>query len=477
MQTHILSFLSAAVVGLLLAGPIAAQPVNKAPQGAPATDPIDKVVRPLTDWLERANREYQESVVRELSVPTGKGTMLEEVKVGRSAGGSQPTLIDQVKGLLGIEPAKAPEPDAAAVADAVKRDEAVKRQVDARKLEQQRNAESERVAEQQRIAAEAKKVADIADLTTKQNQKSAEVARLAEEERRKAGIKTPATPKTAETDPAKTDEKAAAERKATAAAEKAAADRKAVAAVEKADAERKTVAAAEKAAADRKAVAAAAEKAAIDRKVAAAAEKADTDRKAVAAADKLTADNEIAKRKALAAAQDAQRQREIAALKDQEQKDQSAADAAKKAEQVASFTGKGTANSASKRDKAAAIRTAVQTSVPASSSEVKPKEKATKRVKVASRDAGVEKRHGKSGRCSRAGHDVDLPAIYVVKSGDTLWDISRRYYDKGIRFDKILRANSDKIESPDMIYPCQKFFLPGRTALYWVVPLDAPGAS
>ena len=64
-----------------------------------------------------------------------------------------------------------------------------------------------------------------------------------------------------------------------------------------------------------------------------------------------------------------------------------------------------------------------------------------------------------------------MPAIYVVKSGDTLWDISKRYYDKGHKFEKIVRANEAKISSPDLIFPCQKFYLPARSALYWAIPL------
>lgn len=67
--------------------------------------------------------------------------------------------------------------------------------------------------------------------------------------------------------------------------------------------------------------------------------------------------------------------------------------------------------------------------------------------------------------------------MYVVKSGDTLWDISRRYYDKGYKFEKIVRANSAKIESPDMIFPCQKIYLPGRHAFFLIMPMDERDAS
>jgi nucleoid-associated protein YgaU len=80
----------------------------------------------------------------------------------------------------------------------------------------------------------------------------------------------------------------------------------------------------------------------------------------------------------------------------------------------------------------------------------------------------------KGDRCARAGEDVEIPAIYVVKRGDTLWDIARRHYNKGSRFEKIFKANEAKIADPDLIFPCQKFFLPGRSALNWAIP---PGGS
>jgi nucleoid-associated protein YgaU len=470
MQRFTLSISSAWSAGvllaaLLLAEPVAAQSVDKGAKAGKGADSVNVIVQPVTDWLERANREYQDNVVRELSVPTGKGTPLEASKAV-PAPANQPGLMDQVKGLLGMEPGNIPQSDPAALAEAAKRDEALKRQVEARKLEQERNAENERVAEQQRLAVEAKKAAEVADVT-KQNQKAAESARLAEEERRKSGGKAVAGSKTIEVEPTKADEKAAADRKVAAAtaAEKAANERKAVAAgekaaAEKADTERKAVAAAERAASERKAVAAS-EKADAERKAVAAAERAASERKA---ADKAAAD-----RKAVAAASEAKRQSEEAAPKDQKQRDQAAADAARKMAQGPAA--KETTSPSAQKDPSPtkkAERAANATGLG---------EKAARRAKAALRVAVTEKRHGKGGKCSRAGQEVEVPAIYVVKSGDTLWDISRRYYDKGIRFEKIVRANHDKIESPSRIYPCQKFFLPGRSALYWVLPLDDLDAS
>lgn len=452
MQKRVLTIVSAALAGLVLAGPAFAQSAGKGAAAGGAPNVVEQITQPVSDWLERANREYQANVVHELSVPTGKGASLEASKAAPVSGGL-PALLGQMKEYLGIETAKTPQD----VAEAAKREEALGRQIEARKLEQDRNAEQQRVAEQQLMAAEAKKGAEIADLTTKQNQKAAEIARLAEEERRKTTGKAPAsskTPenKTAEAETAKADEKAGADR--------ATAERKAVAAAEKA--------AADKVTAERKVTAE--PKVAADRKAAA-------EHKAMAAAENAAADKAASERKAVAAAEEAQRLREEAALKEQKQKAQAATDAAKKLAQATPNVGVKTEpakpeSAPSKSSKAAAARSTEQAAMTTQGTQ-----KAVKKTKVALREPTREKRSGKGGRCSGAGRDVDLPATYVVKSGDTLWDISRRYYDKGMRFEKIVRANQDKIGSPDLIYPCQKFFLPGRSALYWALPLEDFDAS
>ena len=77
--------------------------------------------------------------------------------------------------------------------------------------------------------------------------------------------------------------------------------------------------------------------------------------------------------------------------------------------------------------------------------------------------------------CKRAGVLVEPPATYTVKRGDSLWTIARRHYDRGRRYGKIVRANEDKIASPDLIYPCQRFFLPGRHAQAWTTADGGPG--
>lgn len=49
---------------------------------------------------------------------------------------------------------------------------------------------------------------------------------------------------------------------------------------------------------------------------------------------------------------------------------------------------------------------------------------------------------------------------YVVKSGDTLWAIAKKYYSDGSKYTKIYNANKDKIKNVSLIYPGQKLVIP-----------------
>ena len=67
-----------------------------------------------------------------------------------------------------------------------------------------------------------------------------------------------------------------------------------------------------------------------------------------------------------------------------------------------------------------------------------------------------------SGSCGRAGRTIKLPGTYVVAPGDTLWQIAETYYSNGERYRAIARVNRSTIADPDLIYPCQKVYLPAR---------------
>jgi nucleoid-associated protein YgaU len=51
-------------------------------------------------------------------------------------------------------------------------------------------------------------------------------------------------------------------------------------------------------------------------------------------------------------------------------------------------------------------------------------------------------------------------ATAVVSRGDSLWRISRITYGAGTRYAVVYRANRDRIQDPNRIYPGQIFILP-----------------
>lgn len=52
----------------------------------------------------------------------------------------------------------------------------------------------------------------------------------------------------------------------------------------------------------------------------------------------------------------------------------------------------------------------------------------------------------------------------IIRRGDTLWQISRRIYGKGVRYTTIYLANEDQITDPDRIIPGQVFGVPDKAA-------------
>ncbi|WP_411034976.1 LysM peptidoglycan-binding domain-containing protein [Shinella sp. BYT-45] len=52
----------------------------------------------------------------------------------------------------------------------------------------------------------------------------------------------------------------------------------------------------------------------------------------------------------------------------------------------------------------------------------------------------------------------------IIRRGDTLWQISRRIYGKGVRYTTIYLANEDQISDPDRIIPGQVFGVPDKAA-------------
>ncbi|WP_309084011.1 LysM peptidoglycan-binding domain-containing protein [Chelativorans sp.] len=51
----------------------------------------------------------------------------------------------------------------------------------------------------------------------------------------------------------------------------------------------------------------------------------------------------------------------------------------------------------------------------------------------------------------------------IIRRGDTLWQISRRVYGRGVRYTTIYLANQQQIRDPDRIWPGQIFTVPEKT--------------
>lgn len=57
---------------------------------------------------------------------------------------------------------------------------------------------------------------------------------------------------------------------------------------------------------------------------------------------------------------------------------------------------------------------------------------------------------------------TDSDSFVIIRRGDTLWQISRRVYGRGIRYTTIYLANTQEISNPNLILPGQVFDVPGK---------------
>lgn len=89
------------------------------------------------------------------------------------------------------------------------------------------------------------------------------------------------------------------------------------------------------------------------------------------------------------------------------------------------------------------------------------KKKKVKNKKKSSSKAGDGKTSGSSGKRNKKGY-----IAYVVKKGDTLWALAKKYYKSGVKYTKIYNANKTKtkgfnvITNPDKILPGWKIKIP-----------------
>lgn len=378
----------------------AAEGLGAAPEPWPARD-LGLMER-VQDWLARANREFQTVIVRRLSVaPPGGG------------GDDIAKKLEQVKD-EDVEAAQAKQ-----AAEAQRRQEAA----DALKLAKDKRKERERLAADSKRATEARLAAQAQQEAAKKAAAEDQKRRREEEHQRAladAASKAAEDAKRAE---------AAAERQAKLAAAEAQrrAEQEAAQAAAAKEAEEKA----------REAAAREAERERIARE--------DAEKVAQANAARAKAAEERAKQEAAAKeAADRQRAAEEAAraasLKAAEEK-------AKAAAASPAAVAKDGASVAFELHEARTVREARNTRL-ARGPVVKPW---MRRV-----------RQARQARCENAGRRISLPGHYVVARGDTLWQIALRHYRSGLYFMRIYRANRDVIRSPNVIYACERLYLPRR---------------
>lgn len=58
--------------------------------------------------------------------------------------------------------------------------------------------------------------------------------------------------------------------------------------------------------------------------------------------------------------------------------------------------------------------------------------------------------------------EVTDEATYEVDRGDTLWDLAAEFLSDPFQWEDIYSLNDDKIDDPHLIYPGQRFLIPGR---------------
>ncbi len=76
--------------------------------------------------------------------------------------------------------------------------------------------------------------------------------------------------------------------------------------------------------------------------------------------------------------------------------------------------------------------------------------------------AGQQARPAQAGVQGAASAPGAAKTIHTVREGQSLWRISRRYYEVGHEWPIIYKQNQDQIEEPDLIFPKQRFTIPPK---------------
>jgi len=76
--------------------------------------------------------------------------------------------------------------------------------------------------------------------------------------------------------------------------------------------------------------------------------------------------------------------------------------------------------------------------------------------------ASQQTRSARTGTQGSATVPGTAKTVHTVRSGQSLWRISRRYYEVGNDWPVIFKENQNQIENPDLIYPKQQFTIPPK---------------
>ena len=316
-------------------------------------------------------------------------------------------------------------------------DEATKRQADMKAAEEKRAAEAKKAVDDAASkSADAKKAADEAAARKQAGEK-----RLADEaQKRQADLKAAEDKRATEATARRQDDE-----KRVADAKKAADD----AALRLADAKKAADEAAVRKQADDRRIAEETAKRLADAERAAGEKRSEAD-----AAKRVAGDSKRSSDQAQEA--EARRQAELKVAEDTRRNAETLAQAAAKVAKPAN------PNVAMVAPKTAPDRANVpeavppQASPPAETERMSRSSRRARPVVVAAAPArGAAK--VKQG-CELAGNRTTPPGYYIVKAGDTLWDIADLHYDDGTRFALLHRAN--RRINPNKIRPCQRIFVP-----------------